>query len=91
MPDKTDPAFDRLHGFTLQEALEMAYAENIDEIFMEPPDADNTLTDEDSSDEDGGGTLDNLPGSQVHARAELILADRTRIGNDICVKLSRYA
>ncbi|KAJ8967711.1 hypothetical protein NQ314_002657 [Rhamnusium bicolor] len=69
-----------LRGFTLQEALEMAYDENIYEIFIEPPDANIVLTDEDSGDEDGGGTLDNLPGSQLRAEAEIILADNTRIG-----------
>ncbi|KAJ8935631.1 hypothetical protein NQ314_012715 [Rhamnusium bicolor] len=50
------------------------------EIFIEPPDANIVLTDEDSGDEDGGGTLDNLPGSQLRAEAEIILADNTRIG-----------
>ncbi|XP_030767353.1 piggyBac transposable element-derived protein 3-like [Sitophilus oryzae] len=40
-------------GFSLQEALDMAYSEDIDAIYVEPPDA-NVLTDEDSADEDSG-------------------------------------
>lgn len=45
-----------------------------------PSDADNTLTNEDSGDENEEETLDNLLGSQLSARAEFILADKICIG-----------
>ncbi|KAG5881095.1 hypothetical protein JTB14_011432 [Gonioctena quinquepunctata] len=60
--------FDR--GFTLQEALIMAYSEDIDAINVEPPEA-TVLTDEDSGDEDSGGTIDNLSRRQLRAQAEV--------------------
>lgn len=66
-------------GFTLKEALEMAYNDDIDEIFIEPPDA-GVLTDEDSGEEDGGGYADNLSGSQLRAQAEVKLLNNNRIG-----------
>ncbi|XP_030767392.1 piggyBac transposable element-derived protein 2-like [Sitophilus oryzae] len=72
-----EPRFER--GFTLQEALEIAYNEDIDEIFIEPPDA-SVLTDVDSGDEDGGGFVDNLSGGQLRAQAEVKLLDNNRIG-----------
>ncbi|KAJ8950829.1 hypothetical protein NQ318_012693 [Aromia moschata] len=61
-------------GFTLEEAIQMAYDDDIDvhEIYIEPPEA-NILTDEDSGEEDGGGLLDNLSGRQLLPKAELVL------------------
>ncbi|XP_044766308.1 piggyBac transposable element-derived protein 3-like [Coccinella septempunctata] len=61
-------------GLTLEEALHMAYDDDIDvrEIFIEPPDS-NILTDEDSGEEDSGGMLDNLSGRQLSQKAEVIL------------------
>lgn len=67
-------------GFSLQEALEIAYAEDVSEIYIEPPDA-GIITDEDSGEEDGGGLIDNLPDSQLRAKAEIKLADDQRIGD----------
>lgn len=67
-------------GFTLQEALEIAYNDDVEDIFIEPPDP-NVLTDEDSGDEDEGGLLDNLPGAQLRAKAEVVLSNKDRIGN----------
>lgn len=64
---------------TLQEALEIAYADDIAEIFIEPPDT-GILTDEDSGDEDGGGLIDNLPASQLRAQAEVKLLNNDRLG-----------
>ncbi|KAL3281849.1 hypothetical protein HHI36_005052 [Cryptolaemus montrouzieri] len=61
-------------GLTLQAALELAYSDDVDSIFIEPPEAD-VLTDEDSSDEDAGGMIDNLCGWQLRARAELKFAN----------------
>ncbi|KAG5863730.1 hypothetical protein JTB14_013620 [Gonioctena quinquepunctata] len=60
--------FDR--GFSLQEALDMAYSEDIDAIYVEPPES-TVLTDGDSGDEDSGGTIDNLSGRQLRAQAEV--------------------
>lgn len=57
-------------GFSLQEALDIAFSEDIDGSYVEPPEA-NVLTDEDSADEDSGGTIDNLSGRQLRARAEV--------------------
>ncbi|KAJ8967973.1 hypothetical protein NQ314_002548 [Rhamnusium bicolor] len=65
-------------GITLHEALEIAYSEDIEEIYVEPPEV-SSLTDEDSGDEDIGGTLDNLSGRQLRSAAELVLKDITRI------------
>ncbi|KAL3265494.1 hypothetical protein HHI36_009698 [Cryptolaemus montrouzieri] len=48
----------------------LAYSEDVDSIFIEPPEAD-VLTDEDSGDEDTGGMTDNLSGRQLRARAEV--------------------
>lgn len=75
-------------GFTLQEALECAYIDDIDEIFVEPPDS-NILTDEDSAEEDEGGTLDNLSGRQLRSKVELKLTNNSRIiVNDVMNILS---
>ncbi len=63
----------------MQEALDIAYAEDIEEIFMEPPDT-GVLTDEDSGEEDGGGLIDNLPASQLRAQAEIKLVNDERLG-----------
>lgn len=64
----------------MEEALEIAYGDvNVDEIYIEPPDS-GALTDEDSGDEDGGGLIDNLPGSQLRAQAEIKLVNNERIG-----------
>ncbi|KAK9720495.1 hypothetical protein QE152_g22030 [Popillia japonica] len=38
---------------------------DVDAIYIVPPDA-GVLTDQDSGDEDGGGSIDNLPGAQLH-------------------------
>nr|XP_023023884.1 uncharacterized protein LOC111512028 [Leptinotarsa decemlineata] len=70
------------HGFTLQEALEIAYSEDIDAIYIEPPEP-NVLTDEDSGDEDCGGTIDNLSGRQLRARAEVKFANKNNVEEDI--------
>ncbi|KAG5879815.1 hypothetical protein JTB14_035893 [Gonioctena quinquepunctata] len=57
-------------GFSLQEALDMAYSEDIDAIYVEPPEY-TVLIDGDSGDEDSGGTIDNLSGRQLRAQAEV--------------------
>lgn len=72
----------------MQEALEYAYIDDIDEIFVEPPDS-NILTDEDSAEEDEGGTLDNLSGRQLRSKVELKLTNNSRIiVNDVMNILS---
>nr|CAH7762079.1 unnamed protein product [Callosobruchus chinensis] len=65
-------------GFTLQEALELAKIDEAEEIFIEPPDS-NVLTDEDSAEEDNGGTLDNLSGNQLRSKVEIKLSNSERI------------
>ena len=42
------------------------------DIFLEPP-LSGEITDEDSGEEDGGGTMDNLNGHQLSARAEVTI------------------
>ncbi|KAI4471499.1 hypothetical protein MML48_1g20280 [Holotrichia oblita] len=64
-------------GLTLHEILEIAYADDVDAIYIEPPDA-GVLTDQDSGDEDGGDTIDNLPGAQLRANAEVVLRGTDR-------------
>ncbi|XP_050295156.1 piggyBac transposable element-derived protein 3-like [Anthonomus grandis grandis] len=79
---------DRGKGFSLQDALEIAYSDNIDEIFIEPPDSD-VLTDVDSGDKDGSGFIDNLSGRQLRGQAEVKLLDNTRVGGCSSDDLSR--
>ncbi|KAL3266503.1 hypothetical protein HHI36_010673 [Cryptolaemus montrouzieri] len=66
-------------GLILQAALELVYSEDVDSIFIEPPEAD-VLTDEDSGDLDAEGMIDNLSGRQLRASAEVTFANRV---NDI--------
>lgn len=68
-------------GLTVKEVLDILFGEeneNIEEVFMAPPDP-NILTDEDSADEEEGGTPDNLSGKQLLADAEV----RFRNGDEI--------
>lgn len=69
-------------GFTLEEALNMVYDDDLDvrEIFREPPDS-NVLTDEDSAEEDEGGMIDNLNRQQLSAHIEMKLHN-TKIENE---------
>ncbi|KAG5887659.1 hypothetical protein JTB14_037657 [Gonioctena quinquepunctata] len=59
-------------GFTLEDALNTVYEDDIDvrEILIEPPDS-NVLTDEDSGEEDEGGTIDNLNRQQLSAHVKV--------------------
>ncbi|KAG5889889.1 hypothetical protein JTB14_032788 [Gonioctena quinquepunctata] len=67
-------------GFSLAEALDIAYNEDIDmDIFIEPPEA-NVETVEDSADEDDGGLVDNLTSRQSRAAVEIKLPNNDRIG-----------
>ena len=53
----------------------------VEEIFIAPP-AVSVESDEDSGEEDGGGTVDNLSGRQLCAPAVAVLADGRVIGDD---------
>ncbi|KAG5863297.1 hypothetical protein JTB14_020644 [Gonioctena quinquepunctata] len=67
-------------GFSLAEALDIAYNGDLDmDIFIEPPEA-NVETDEDSADGDDGGLVDNLTSRQLRAAAEIKLPNNDRIG-----------
>lgn len=66
----------------MQEALEIAYSEDIDAIYIEPPEP-NVLTDEDSGDEDCGGNIDNLSGRQLRALAEVKFVNKNNVEEDI--------
>jgi len=60
--------------------------QEIDQIFIEPPEA-TVLTDVDSADEDTGGLIENLTGRQLRAGAEVNFADKSTEGitaNDDC-------
>ncbi|KAJ8953386.1 hypothetical protein NQ318_023503 [Aromia moschata] len=74
-------------GFTLEDALQMVYADDLDvqEIFIESPDA-NVFTDEDSGDEEKGGLVDNLSGQQLLAGAELRVNKPINEEPDECVQ-----
>lgn len=58
--------------------------DNIDTIYIAPPEP-SALTDEDSGDEDEGGTFDNLSGRQLMAQAEIKLSN-----NKIVTKTSDF-
>lgn len=60
-------------GLTLEEALQMAYDDDlpVNKIYIEPP--EDVLTDEDSGEEDGGGLVDNLSKNQLSAQAEVVV------------------
>ncbi|KAG5871967.1 hypothetical protein JTB14_027994 [Gonioctena quinquepunctata] len=62
-------------GFSLQVALDMAYFEDIDAIYVEPPEA-TVLTDEDSGNGNSRGTIDNLSWRQLRAQAEVRFVNR---------------
>ncbi|XP_064486109.1 piggyBac transposable element-derived protein 3-like [Ornithodoros turicata] len=70
-----------LRALSLNDALDLLQNNNEDvqAIYIEPPDA-NVNSDEDSAEEDEGGLLDNLSGRQLRAGAEVVLSDRSRIG-----------
>ncbi|KAJ8928490.1 hypothetical protein NQ314_018950, partial [Rhamnusium bicolor] len=57
---------------TVEEALQIAYSDDLDvrNFFIEPPDP-TELTDEDSGDEDEGGLIDNLFRNQLNAAVQL--------------------
>lgn len=59
----------------------MAYIDDADEIFIEPPDS-NVLTDEDSAEEDNGGKLDNLSGKQLNTKVEIKFSNSSRNNSD---------
>ncbi|KAI4465753.1 ataxin 2-binding protein 1-related [Holotrichia oblita] len=61
-------------GLFLTEAIELAYRDDIDEIFIVPP-AATVLTDEDGGEEDGSGTLVNLPSALLRVFANFRSAD----------------
>lgn len=65
-------------GLSLQEAIDMAYSDQVEAIYIEPPDS-NVLTDEDSGDEDAGGSMENLSGAQLRAPAEVRLLNTDNI------------
>ncbi|XP_072400597.1 uncharacterized protein [Diabrotica undecimpunctata] len=70
----------RFRGITLQEALDIAYESNneVTDIYIQPPDCQD-LTDEDSGDEDEGGTVENLSSRQLLAPAEVVFSNGTRV------------
>lgn len=53
----------------------------VEEIFIAPP-AVSVESDEDSGEEDGGGTIDNLSGRQLRAPAVAVLSDGRVIGDE---------
>ncbi|KAK4877378.1 hypothetical protein RN001_009884 [Aquatica leii] len=61
-------------GLTLEEALQMAYNDDldVDQIYIEPPEG-GAITDEDSGEEDEGGLVDNLSRNQLNAQVQLVL------------------
>jgi len=61
-------------------AILKGWEKNVNGIFVEPPDA-AVDSDKDSADEDGGGLIDNLTGRQLRARAQVVFADGTRLGD----------
>ncbi|KAF5305433.1 hypothetical protein FQA39_LY01524 [Lamprigera yunnana] len=73
-------------GFSLSDALDIIFANDdianqVDEVFIEPPEA-TVDTDEDSAEADQGGMLHNLTGRQLRAPVEIRLIDNTRINTN---------
>ena len=74
MVTKHDIACFIYRGITLNEALDILENDDIEAIYMEPPEnATAVVTDEDSGDEDGGGTVSNLPGRLLRAPVEALV------------------
>ncbi|XP_023018186.2 piggyBac transposable element-derived protein 3 [Leptinotarsa decemlineata] len=80
-----------IDGLTLEEALQMAYSDDLDvrNIFIEPPDV-NELTDEDSGEEDKGGLVDNLSRNQLKASAQLEVFQNDSLEDDEPVTLDEH-
>ncbi|KAJ8944395.1 hypothetical protein NQ314_009485 [Rhamnusium bicolor] len=70
-----------VRGLTLQEALEIAYADDldVDQVYIQPPEA-NVLTDEESGDDENECDINRLSGRQLSARAEIVLSNSERTG-----------
>ncbi|KAJ8949456.1 hypothetical protein NQ318_007557 [Aromia moschata] len=69
---------------SLQEALELAYAEDdvdITAIYTEPPEI-SVLSDEDSGAEDDDGDINRLSGRQLRAAVEIQQRNNVRINSD---------
>ena len=68
--------------YKLHEVLSLLEADDdeVDSIFIEPPEA-AVNSDEDSGDEDSGGLIDNLNGQQLMSGAEVIFRDGHRLGD----------
>ena len=65
----------------MEEAINIAYDDdNVQDIYIEPPEQ-GFVTDEDSGEEDAGGLIDNLSGSQLRSQAELKIITTTA-GNE---------
>jgi hypothetical protein len=66
--------------YSLKEVLEiLEHDDDVAEIFIEPPDA-AINSDQDSANEDDGGLVDNLSGSQLRSHAEVVFRDGRRLG-----------
>lgn len=78
-------------GLTLEEALQMAYSDDLDvrNIYIEPPDV-NELTDEDSGEEDEGGLVDNLSRNQLKATAQLEIVQNESLEDDEPITLDKH-
>ena len=55
--------------------------DDIEEIFIEPPDA-AVISEEDSADEDASGLVDNLSGRQLRSHAEVVYHHRQQLNDD---------
>ncbi|CAG9840568.1 unnamed protein product [Diabrotica balteata] len=82
--------------FSLAEQIDMVYgdeklAEQVDNIFITPPDVNGVDTDEDSANEDEGGFANNLIGRQLRAQTEIQLSTNERIGDKEEVQIGSQA
>lgn len=62
-------------GFSLQEALELAYFNDINSIYVELLEG-NMLTDKDSTDKDYKGAIESLSGRQLRAPVEVKFSNK---------------
>lgn len=83
-----DVFFRPLNLADIIEELERCESEiDVADIFIEPPEV-NILSDEDSADEDDGGTVDNLTSRQLAANVEVVFSNNNRIGPSNDLELS---
>lgn len=66
-------AVDYLEQLIDEEEAEEEFMRDVEGIYIEPPDEDGNISDEDEANENEGGTVDALSRRQLNAGCELVL------------------